>query len=152
MFNRKDLPSIQNPFASRQEPQRPSPQGYANPNQGPPRYDYGHVPMPAGQIPDGDVPMTDANFPSSGYGAPSPQNMGRPQQPMPGRMPSASGQTWTLSPTKSPNDNYTFGNLYVDCELRGFWLASITNFAQCRCFTPGHSPKSRWHRCAPPHQ
>lgn len=26
-------------------------------------------------------------------------------------MPSASGQTWTLSPTKSPNDNYTFGNL-----------------------------------------
>ncbi|KAJ5916249.1 hypothetical protein N7504_000264 [Penicillium tannophilum] len=111
MFNRKDLPSIQNPFASRQERQRPSPQGYANPNQGPPRYDYGHVPMPAGQIPDGDVPMTDANFPSSGYGAPSPQNMGRPQQPMPGRMPSASGQTWTLSPTKSPNDNYTFGNL-----------------------------------------
>lgn len=98
--------------------------------------------MPARQFPDGDVPMTDANFPSSGYGAPPPHNMGRPQQPMPGRMPSAGGPTWTLSPTKSPNDNYTFGNLYVNCKLRSFWLFVNTNIAQCRCFTPGHSSES----------
>ncbi|KAJ5924661.1 hypothetical protein N7466_008848 [Penicillium verhagenii] len=111
MFNRKDMPTVPNPFASRQEPPRPSPQGYSNPNQGPPRYDYGHVPMPTGHISDGDVPMTDANFLSSGYGSPPAQNMGRPPQPMPGRMPSAGGRTWTLHPSKSPNDNYTFGNL-----------------------------------------
>lgn len=30
---------------------------------------------------------------------------------MSGRMPSAGGQTWTLHPSKSPNDNFTFGNL-----------------------------------------
>ncbi|KAJ5648489.1 hypothetical protein N7490_004861 [Penicillium lividum] len=83
MFNRRDLPSVPNPFASRQEPARPSPQGYSNPNQGPPR----------------------------GHGPPPTQNTGRPPQQMPGRMPTAGGPTWTLHPSKSPNDNYTFGNL-----------------------------------------
>ncbi|KAJ5721796.1 uncharacterized protein N7483_009730 [Penicillium malachiteum] len=110
MFNRRDLPSVPNPFASRQDPGRPSPQGYSNPNQGPPRYDYGHIPSPAGRTSDGDVPMTDAYTHSRGNPAP-PQQMGRSPQPMPGRMPSGGSPTWTLHPSKSPNDNFTFGNL-----------------------------------------
>ncbi|KAJ6028257.1 hypothetical protein N7540_003833 [Penicillium herquei] len=110
MFNRRDLPSVPNPFASRQDSGRPSPQGYSNPNQGPPRYDYGQTPSPAGRTPDGDVPMTDAYTNSRGNPAP-PQQMGRSPQPMPGRMPSGGSPTWTLHPSKSPNDNFTFGNL-----------------------------------------
>ncbi|KAJ5093071.1 hypothetical protein N7456_008932 [Penicillium angulare] len=110
MFNRKDLPSVPNPFASRQDSGRPAPQGYGSPGQAQ-RYDYNHGPKPAGHTPDADEPMTDAYIPSRGYGAPSQQNMGRSPQPMSGRMPSAGGQTWTLHPSKSPNDNFTFGNL-----------------------------------------
>ncbi|KAJ5717508.1 hypothetical protein N7488_003154 [Penicillium malachiteum] len=110
MFNRRDLPSVPNSFASRHDSGRPSPQGYSNPNQGPPRYDYGRTPSPAGRTPDGDVPMTDAYIHSRGHPAP-PQQMGRSPQPMPGRMPSGGSPTWTLHPSKSPNDNFTFGNL-----------------------------------------
>ncbi|KAJ5158504.1 ATPase AAA-type core [Penicillium coprophilum] len=82
MFNRKNLPS--NPFSS--SGQQP-PQGYSNPNQAPP-HGYGGPPPPGGRPP--------------------------PQQHMPSRMQSGQrggGQTWTLHPSKSPNDNYTFGNL-----------------------------------------
>ncbi|OQE40837.1 hypothetical protein PENCOP_c005G06773 [Penicillium coprophilum] len=82
MFNRKNLPS--NPFGS--SGQQP-PQGYSNPNQAPP-HGYGGPPPPGGRPP--------------------------PQQHMPSRMQSGQrggGQTWTLHPSKSPNDNYTFGNL-----------------------------------------
>ncbi|KAJ5288011.1 hypothetical protein N7478_003697 [Penicillium angulare] len=110
MFNRKDLPSVPNPFGSRQDSGRSAPQGYGSPGQAP-RYDYNHAPIPARPTPDGDVPMTDAYTHSRGYGAPSPQNIGRSPQPPSGRMPSAGGQTWTLHPSKSPNDNFTFGNL-----------------------------------------
>lgn len=66
---------------------------------------------------DYDEPMTDATFDQRGYGGPPPQSMGRaPQsQPMPTRPPVGGGRTggpeWKLQPSKSPNDNYTFGNM-----------------------------------------
>ncbi|KAJ5481714.1 hypothetical protein N7475_000526 [Penicillium sp. IBT 31633x] len=113
MFNR---PSIPNPFSSSGQP---SPQGYSNPNQAPPRYETDRSPLPsAGYAAPNrcdDVPMTDVYDELRGYGGPPPPG-GRPppQQPMPSRMQSGqrgSGQTWTLHPSKSPNDNYTFGNL-----------------------------------------
>jgi len=58
--------------------------------------------------------MTDASIVTRGYGAPPP-SMGRPSQ-MPARPPTgrpAGGPSWMLNPSKSPNENYTFGNLYV---------------------------------------
>ena len=116
MFNRKDLPTLSNPFGARSDGARPSPQGYANPNQAPPRYDVDNALMSKAELSlDPDVPMTDALFELSGYGTP-PSSMGRPPpQQLPGRMPAAGRQasspTWTLHPTKSPNENYTFGNL-----------------------------------------
>ena len=114
MFNRKELPSVPSPFGSGGG--RPSPQGYSNPNQAPPRYDNGRAPIAsAGHPPDYDVPMTDASIDSRGYGAPPPA-MGRPPQQMPARPPVGArqpGPVWTLHPSKSPNDNFTFGNLYV---------------------------------------
>ncbi|KAJ5862617.1 hypothetical protein N7455_006685 [Penicillium solitum] len=75
--------NIPNPFGSSGQP---SPQGHPNPNQAPPR----------------------------GYGGPPPPGGRPPQQQMPSRMQSGQrggGQTWTLHPSKSPNENYTFGNL-----------------------------------------
>ncbi|KAJ5594777.1 uncharacterized protein N7459_000985 [Penicillium hispanicum] len=116
MFNRRDLPSMPNPFGARSDSGRPSPQGYSNPNQAPQRYDIGNAPMSSiGHPLDYDVPMTDASIDLRGYGAPPP-SMGRPSpQQVPGRMPVAGRQgnspTWTLHPSKSPNENYTFGNL-----------------------------------------
>lgn len=114
MFNRSNLPSVPNPFGS--GGQRPSPQGYSNPNQAPPRYDNGLVPVSsAGDSRDYDVPMTDASAITRGYGAPPP-SMGRSPQQMPGRPPvgrPTGGPSWMLNPSKSPNENYTFGNLYV---------------------------------------
>ncbi|CDM28851.1 Vesicular-fusion protein sec18 [Penicillium roqueforti FM164] len=73
--------NIPNPFSSSGQS---SPQGHSHPNQAPPRY--------GGQPPPG----------------------GRPAPQMPPRMQSGQrggGQTWTLHPSKSPNENYTFGNL-----------------------------------------
>ncbi|KAJ6105936.1 hypothetical protein N7512_009453 [Penicillium capsulatum] len=111
MFNRKDLPSVPGQFGSGG---RPSPQGYGNPNQAPPRYDNGHGSRTSEKQPlDSDVQMTDAYIDSRGYGAPPP-SMGRSPQQMPARPPvggHSSGPTWTLHPTKSPNENFTFGNL-----------------------------------------
>ena len=75
--------NIPNPFSSSGQP---SPQGHPNPNQAPPR----------------------------GYGGPPPPGGRPPQQQMPSRMQSGQrggGQTWTLHPSKSPNEHYTFGNL-----------------------------------------
>ncbi|CRL19352.1 ATPase, AAA+ type, core [Penicillium camemberti] len=75
--------NIPNAFGSSGQP---SPQGHPNPNQAPPR----------------------------GYGGPPPPGGRPPQQQMPSRMQSGQrggGQTWTLHPSKSPNENYTFGNL-----------------------------------------
>ncbi|KAJ5941122.1 ATPase AAA-type core [Penicillium verrucosum] len=75
--------NIPNPFGSSGQA---SPQGHPNPNQAPPR----------------------------GYGGPPPPGGRPPQQQMPSRMQSGQrggGQTWTLHPSKSPNENYTFGNL-----------------------------------------
>ncbi|KUM63348.1 hypothetical protein ACN42_g3755 [Penicillium freii] len=75
--------NIPNPFGSSGQP---SPQGHPNPGQAPPR----------------------------GYGGPPPPGGRPPQQQMPSRMQSGQrggGQTWTLHPSKSPNENYTFGNL-----------------------------------------
>ncbi|KAJ5683771.1 uncharacterized protein N7477_000116 [Penicillium maclennaniae] len=112
MFNRSNLPSVPNPFGSGGK--RPPQQGYSNPNQAPPRYDNSLAPVSsAGDSRDYDVPMTDAFATTRGYGAPPP-SMGRPPQQMPARPPSgrpAGGQTWMLNPAKSPNENYTFGNL-----------------------------------------
>ncbi|KAJ5293950.1 hypothetical protein PENANT_c009G03194 [Penicillium antarcticum] len=115
MFNRGNIP---NPFGgSKGESGQPSPQGYSSPNQAPPRYDNNRNSLTrAGfeaPIHDNDVPMTDAFVDQRGYGGPPPLG-GRPPQQMPSRMPAGQrgpGPTWTLQPSKSPNDNYTFGNL-----------------------------------------
>jgi hypothetical protein len=121
MFNRNNSPSVPSSFGNRPDGGRPSQQGYSNPNQAPPRYDYGHGLAPRhspGRARDDDVPMTDAYNDPRGYGAPPPA-AGRPSQQMAARPPVggrpggavAGGQTWTLHPSKSPNDNFTFGNL-----------------------------------------
>ncbi|OQE30834.1 hypothetical protein PENFLA_c002G08306 [Penicillium flavigenum] len=106
MFNRGNLP---NPFGS---------SGQSNPNQAPPRYDTDRSPsLTAGYAApthDADVPMTDVYDTLSGYGGPPPPGGRPPPQQMPSRMQSGQrggGPTWTLHPSKSPNDNYTFGNL-----------------------------------------
>ncbi|CAG8908745.1 unnamed protein product [Penicillium egyptiacum] len=106
MFNRSNLP---NPFGS---------SGQSNPNQAPPRYDTDRFPSPtagyAGPIRDVDVPMADVYNALSGYGGPPQPGARPPPQQMPSRMHSGQrggGQTWTLHPSKSPNENYTFGNL-----------------------------------------
>lgn len=52
--------------------------------------------------------------PPRGYGGPPPPGGRPPPQQMSSRMQSGQrggGPTWTLHPSKSPNDNYTFGNL-----------------------------------------
>ncbi|GJP91537.1 hypothetical protein CBS63078_4643 [Aspergillus niger] len=92
MFNRNNYPSVPNPFGSR--PSRGD--GYTTPAQGQNPY-----PSRSGASP-------------AGYGAP-PQYTGRPPQ-MPPRNPVgeksvSSGRSWTLRPTKSPDNTYTFGNL-----------------------------------------
>lgn len=121
MFNRNNSPSVPSSFGNRPDGGRPSQQGYSIPNQAPPRYDYGHGLAPRhspGRARDDDVPMTDAYNDPRGYGAPPPA-AGRPSQQMAARPPVggrpggavAGGQTWTLHPSKSPNDNFTFGNL-----------------------------------------
>ncbi|KAJ5485901.1 hypothetical protein N7530_000201 [Penicillium desertorum] len=106
MFNRGNIP---NPFGS---------SGQSNPNQAPPRYDTDRSPsLTAGYAAptrDADVPMTDVYDTVSGYGGPPPPGGRPPPQQMPSRMQSGQrggGPTWTLHPSKSPNDNYTFGNL-----------------------------------------
>ncbi|KAG0155129.1 hypothetical protein PDIDSM_702 [Penicillium digitatum] len=112
MFNRSNIP---NPFGSSGQP---SPQGHPNTNQAPPRYDTDRCPSSstgyAALIPDDDVPMTDVNNVLRGYGGPPPPGGRPPPQQMPSRIQSGQrdgGQTWTLHPSKSPNENYTFGNL-----------------------------------------
>ncbi|CAG7949738.1 unnamed protein product [Penicillium nalgiovense] len=106
MFNRGNLP---NPFGS---------SGQSDPNQAPPRYDTDRSPsLTAGyaaRTRDADVTMTDVYDTLSGYGGPPPPGGRPPPQQMPSRMQSGQrggGPTWTLHPSKSPNDNYTFGNL-----------------------------------------
>ncbi|KAJ5257668.1 hypothetical protein N7524_009224 [Penicillium chrysogenum] len=106
MFNRGNLP---NPFGS---------SGQSNPNQAPPRYDTDRSPsLTAGYAAptrDADVPMTDVYDTLSGYGGPPPPGGRPPPQQMSSRMQSGQrggGPTWTLHPSKSPNDSYTFGNL-----------------------------------------
>ncbi|KAJ5239711.1 hypothetical protein N7468_004330 [Penicillium chermesinum] len=87
MFNRKDFPSVPNPFASRPDPGRPSPQ-------------------------DTRILTKRHRASTRGYGGPPPG--GRPAQPFPTRSAGGGrpgGQTWTLYPSKSPNENFTFGNL-----------------------------------------
>ncbi|OQD63481.1 hypothetical protein PENPOL_c009G07939 [Penicillium polonicum] len=112
MFNRGNIP---NPFGSSGQP---SPQGHPNPGQAPPRYDTDRSPSSsaghAARICDDDVAMTDVYNDIRGYGGPPPPGGRPPQQQMPSRMQSGQrggGQTWTLHPSKSPNENYTFGNL-----------------------------------------
>ncbi|CAG7968154.1 unnamed protein product [Penicillium nalgiovense] len=106
MFNRGNLP---NPFGS---------SGQSDPNQAPPRYDTDRSPSPtagyAARTRDADVTMTDVYDTLSGYGGPPLPGGRPPPQQMPSRMQSGQrggGPTWTLHPSKSPNDNYTFGNL-----------------------------------------
>ncbi|CAG8269287.1 unnamed protein product [Penicillium nalgiovense] len=106
MFNRGNLP---NPFGS---------SGQSDPNQAPPRYDTDRSPsLTAGyaaRTRDADVTMTDVYDTLSGYGGPPPPGGRPPPQQMSSRMQSGQrggGPTWTLHPSKSPNDNYTFGNL-----------------------------------------
>lgn len=117
MFNRNNFSM---PFGSR--PSREDGHSSPSPGQGPPPYprrEYNTNPAPTGGVgyeyrphpPDYDTVMTDAYNISRGYGAP----VGRPSQPpqMPPRAPvgGSSGRTWTLRPAKSPDNNYTFGNL-----------------------------------------
>lgn len=138
MFNRSNLPSVPNPFGS--GGQRPSPQGYSNPNQAPPRYDNGLAPVSsAGDSRDYDVPMTDASTVTRGYGAPPP-SMGRSPQQMPARPPAGrpgGGPSWMLNPSKSPNENYTFGNLYVS---HSSCLPINTDISQVLPYRPRISP------------
>ncbi|KAJ5804566.1 uncharacterized protein N7518_000869 [Penicillium psychrosexuale] len=108
MFNRGNIP---NPFSSSGQS---SPQGHSHPNQAPPRYDIDRSPSGyATPIRDNDVPMANIYNYLSSYGGQPPPG-GRPAPQMPPRMQSGQrggGQTWTLHPSKSPNENYTFGNL-----------------------------------------
>jgi vesicle-fusing ATPase len=150
MFNRSNLPSVPNPFGS--GGQRPPQQGYSNPNQTPPRYDNSLAPVSsAGDSRDYDVPMTDASTTTRGYGAPSP-SMGRSPQQMPARAPAGrpgGGQTWMLNPAKSPNENYTFGNLYV--SHTGIITITSDHLKRCR-IAARYPPLPRRYRCPPPHQ
>jgi vesicle-fusing ATPase len=159
MFNRNNLPSVPNPFGSRPDGGRPPPQGYANPNQAPPRYDHSraHLAGAANADPtrDNDVTMTDASADTRGYGGPP--LPGRPQQqqmpprmPVGGRPPPGGGQTWTLQPDKSPDTNYTFGNLYVCSHVTQEILG--TDSEQRRRFTTGYSAYARPQRHPRPDQ
>ncbi|KAJ5561400.1 ATPase AAA-type core [Penicillium sp. DV-2018c] len=112
MFNRGNF---SNPFGSSGQP---SPQGYSNPNQAPPRYDTDRFRSPSASYlaptRDYDEPMTDVHNDTRGYGGPPPPGGRPPPQQMPSRMQSGqrgTSPTWTLHPSKSPNENYTFGNL-----------------------------------------
>ncbi|KAJ5182028.1 hypothetical protein N7449_012175 [Penicillium cf. viridicatum] len=49
--------------------------------------------------------------PFGSSGQPSPQGHPNPNQAPPTSGQRGGGQTWTLHPSKSPNENYTFGNL-----------------------------------------
>ncbi|KAJ5338549.1 hypothetical protein N7452_005277 [Penicillium brevicompactum] len=66
----------------------------------------------------GNIPnpfSSGGNPPSQGYSSPSQApprgHGGPPPQQMPARGQRGPGPTWNLQPTRSPNDNYTFGNL-----------------------------------------
>ena len=141
MFNRNNLPSVPNPFGQRPDGSggHPPPRdGYSNPNQQQqppyPRNDgrdgrmgggYGAPP----QYNDNDVTMTDGYGDSrAGFGG---QHNARPmEKPMPARpggggYPPQSrppvggggggsgGRAWSLRPAKSPDNSYTYGNLYA---------------------------------------
>lgn len=115
MFNRSNFSS---PFGGRPSPR----EGYSNPNQAPPPYpprkDPYDAPLPGAgyAIPrpsDYDILMTDVHNDQRGYGAPRPGQMPMPMRsPVGGRSPGG-GQVWSLRPAKSPDNTYTFGNLYV---------------------------------------
>ncbi|BCR84820.1 AAA family ATPase SEC18 [Aspergillus chevalieri] len=86
MFNRTNY---SNPFSSSRSGGPPSREGYSVPGQGPPP-SYGQ-PMPGAGGRPGQMPM--------------------PSRPPVGAKPPAGGGNWVLRPAKSPDNNYTFGNL-----------------------------------------
>ncbi|KAI9827139.1 MAG: hypothetical protein M1819_007030 [Sarea resinae] len=92
MFNRNNLPSVPNVFGSRSDGAgRPSPrEGYGRPSQG------GHDSRVGGGYPE-----PKAQRPPVGRPAPGGRSNGG----------GGSGRTYQLTPAKSPNLAYTFGNL-----------------------------------------
>jgi vesicle-fusing ATPase len=115
MFNRNNPPSVPNPFGG-------------SSNQRPPRGDpYSHPPLPprdtrTGGRGDYDTPMTGGYDQHSGYDTP-PQysNAPMPHRGVPPRSSGGtpvgrgshrgSGQIWRLTPSKSPDNLYTYRNL-----------------------------------------
>ncbi|KZF25230.1 putative vesicle fusion factor [Xylona heveae TC161] len=100
MFNRNNLPSVPNPFASRQDaaPRTTPRDGYSR---------MSPSPTPSSTRSGGhDVRMAGGYEDSKNFGS-SPQRVpvGRPA---PNGRP---GQVWQLRPAKSPDNTYTFGNL-----------------------------------------
>jgi vesicle-fusing ATPase len=145
MFNRNNLPPVPNPFGSRQDGGgRPPPRDpYGSPGQGPApprRSDQGY---PSQGRRDYDTPMND------GYGqrgvSPQPPLYDAPvsQRAMPSRSSGmqgrkrGSGQRWQLRPAKSPDNTYTFRNLYAEPPL-GFTIES-TNFTQSGSLAFGYT-------------
>ena len=78
--------------------------------------------------------MTDVSYDPRGYGGPPPQQMNRAPQSQPMRAPMGGarpgGPSWMFQPSKSPTDNYTFGNMYVTRDTPyGFYFGSDVSTA-----------------------
>lgn len=107
MFNRTNY---SNPFSSSRSGGPPSREGYSVPGQGPPP-SYGQ-PLPGAGYsvaPPGyaEAELTDVHGDFRGR----PGQMPMPSKPPVGAKPPAGGGNWILKPAKSPDNNYTFGNL-----------------------------------------
>src|SRR3954451_24082413 len=116
MFNRNNLPSVPNPFGGSSN-QRPPPRGepYSHPTLPPRdtrtsgRGDYDTL-MTGGydQNSGYDTPPQYSNTPMAHRGIPSRPGGGTPVGRGSHR---GSGQIWRLTPSKSPDNNYTYRNL-----------------------------------------
>ncbi|KAF3491200.1 vesicle-fusing ATPase [Arthroderma uncinatum] len=102
MFNRNNYPSVPTPFGSGS----PARGDGSRPPRAPPQqrggYDDGY-----GQ----DPRMGAAGGGSSHGGSPMGRPAERPMPPRQGGGRGGEGQTWSLSPAKSPDNSYTYGNL-----------------------------------------
>jgi vesicle-fusing ATPase len=116
MFNRNNLPSVPNPFGGPSN-QRPPPRGDPYSHPPPPPRDT----RPSGRG-DYDTPMTGGYDQNTGYDTP-PQYSNTPMahRGIPSRSSGGtpvgrgshrgSGQMWRLTPSKSPDNSYTYRNL-----------------------------------------
>lgn len=119
MFNRNNLPSVSNPFGSRQDGgARPPPRDpYNSSGQGPApsrRTDQGYQPQGRG---DYDTQMNDGHGMGRASAAPPQHEIHGSQRGVPSRSSGMKGnqgmggRTWQLRPAKSPDNTYTFRNL-----------------------------------------